>query len=63
MRCKAHKMKKDVFCIFAALQGITLGLIIFFLLSSSNMGADTRIVLSVLFPVFTVAIEYMAYAR
>jgi len=56
-------MKKNIFWIFGILQAITLGLIIFFILQSSSIGKDTQIVLSVLFPVFTLIVEYMIYSE
>jgi hypothetical protein len=57
------KNKNTVFWIFAILQNVFLGLIIFFVLDSSSIGNDTRILLSVLFPVFTLIIEYMIYFK
>jgi len=54
---------KNVFYIFGILQAITLGLIIFFILQTTNIGRDTNIVLSVLFPIFTLIVEYMIYSK
>ncbi len=54
---------KNIFCIFGILQAITLGFIVFFLLQSSTIGKDTRILLSILFPVFTLIIEYITYQK
>jgi len=54
---------KNIFYIFGILQAITLGLIIFFMLGTTNIGRDTAIVLSVLFPIFTLIIEYMIYSK
>ena len=54
---------KKIFYIFGILQAITLGLIIFFILQTTNIGRDTNIVLSVLFPVFTLIVEYMIYSK
>ncbi len=54
---------KNIFYIFGILQAIILGLIIFFMLGTTNIGKDTAITLSVLFPIFTLIIEYMIYSR
>jgi FtsH-binding integral membrane protein len=43
------------FAIFAALQGLTLGFIVYFLLQ--DIGRDSALVLSILFPLSTVAVE------
>ncbi|MBU4456705.1 MAG: hypothetical protein KKA65_04345 [Nanoarchaeota archaeon] len=54
-------MNKNLFWIFGSLQAVTLGFIVFFLLGS--LGLDSRIVLSVLFPLFTLIVEYMVYSK
>jgi len=54
---------KNLFLIFGILQAITLGLIVFFVLQTTTIGRDTRIVLSVLFPLFLLVIEYMIYRK
>jgi Ca2+/Na+ antiporter len=54
---------KNIFYIFGILQAITLGLIIFFILQTTNIGRDTNIVLSVLFPIYTLIVEYMIYSE
>ena len=54
---------KEIFYIFGALQAITLGLIMFFILQTTNVGADTSIVLSGLFSVCTVIVEYLIYSK
>ena len=54
---------KNMFLQFGILQAIILGLIIFFMLGTANIGRDSRIVLSVLFPIFTLKIEYMIYSK
>jgi hypothetical protein len=54
---------KTIFWIFGILQAIILGLIIFFILQTTSIGKDTSIVLSILFPVFTLIIEYMIYEK
>ena len=56
-------MDKNLFWIFGSLQAITLGLIIFFILQTTNIGKDTNIVLSILFPIFTVIIEHLIYSK
>ena len=58
------KSGKNIFWIFGALQVIALGLIIFFILEGlSNIGKDTRIILSVLFPLFSLIVEYLIYSK
>ncbi len=55
---------KFLFWIFGILQSITLGLIIFFILHALNtIGNDTQVVLSVLFPLSLLIIEYMIYSK
>jgi len=54
---------KNVFYIFGTLQAIILGLIVFFILQITNIGRDTSIVLSILFPIFTLIVEYMIYSK
>ena len=54
---------KNIFYIFGILQVITLGLILFFILQTTSIGKDTSIVLSILFPIFTLIIEYMIYSK
>ncbi len=54
---------KNLFYIFGILQAMTLGLIIFFMLGTTNIGRDTSIVLSALFPICTLIIEYMIYSK
>jgi len=53
----------NIFYIFGILQAMTLGLIIFFILQTTNIGRDTTILLSVLFPIFTLIVEYMIYSK
>ncbi|MFH1290542.1 MAG: hypothetical protein ABIH92_03980 [Nanoarchaeota archaeon] len=52
------KKQANIFWIFGVLQALTLGLIVWFLLGGS-VGNDTRAVLSVLFPLFTLIVEYI----
>ena len=54
---------KNIFFVFGILQAITLGLILFFILGKTNIGRDTNILLSVLFPIFTLIMEYMIYSN
>jgi len=58
------KKQNNLFWVFGALQAITLGLIIFIILQGlSTIGRDASILLSVLFPIFTLIIEYMIYSK
>ena len=54
---------KNIFFIFGILQTLTLGLIIFFILQTTNIGLDTNIVLSILFPICTLIMEYIIYTK
>ena len=54
---------QNIFCIFGILQAITLGLIIFFVLQTTNIGKDTAITLSILFPLFTLIVEYIIFKK
>lgn len=54
---------RNAFFIFGILQAITLGLIVFFILQTTNIGKDTAVLLSILFPVFTLVIEYIIYSQ
>ena len=54
---------KNIFYIFGILQAIILGLIIFFILGITNIGKDTSILLSILFPLFTLILEYIIYSK
>jgi len=53
---------KSIFWIFASLQALTMGFIIFFILPTS-LGMDTKIILSLLFPLSTVIIEFLISIR
>jgi hypothetical protein len=53
----------NIFYIFGILQAITLGFIVFFILQTTNIGRDATVVLSVLFPIFTLIIEFMIYSN
>ena len=54
---------KNIFLIFGVLQVITLGLITFFILETTNIGRDTALLLSILFPLFTLTVEYSIYSK
>ncbi len=65
-------MKKNtqIFWIFGALQSATLGVIIFLLFRSLNtiaglevIGLDTQVLLSTLFPLFLLLVEYLIYTK
>jgi len=57
-------MQKKLFLIFGILQALTLGLIVFFILSAQNaVGKDTQILLSILFPLFSLIVEYSIYEK
>jgi hypothetical protein len=62
--------KTNLFWIFGILQSITLGIIIYLVFRSLNMiagistiGPDTQILLSVLFPLFLLIVEYVIYSK
>ena len=56
------KENKGLFLVYGLIQVASLGFIVYFILSSlGTMGLDSRIVLSVVFPVFTLVVEYMIY--
>ncbi|MCK4307019.1 hypothetical protein KAW50_02200 [candidate division WOR-3 bacterium] len=61
---------KKIFWIFGILQSATLGTIIYLLFRSLNMisevkiiGLDTQILLSILFPLFLLIVEYIIYSK
>ena len=61
---------KNIFWIFGILQSIVLGTIIFLIFRSLNIiseveviGLDTQIVLSTLFPLFLLIVEYLIYSK
>jgi len=54
---------KNIFLIFGILQALTLGVIVFFILGTTNIGRDTSLVLSILFPLFTLIIEYLICSK
>ena len=56
--------EKHLFLVFGLIQTLSLGFIIYFILSSLNtIGLDTQITLSCIFPVFLLITEYMIYLR
>jgi tetrahydromethanopterin S-methyltransferase subunit G len=64
------KRKATIFCIFGVLQGVVLGSIIFLVFKSLNtistvkvIGLDTQILLSILFPLFLLIVEYLIYSK
>lgn len=58
------KNKNSIFWIFGILQAVTLGLITFFILQSlGSLGKDTQIILSILFPLFLLIVEYIIYSK
>ena len=61
---------EKIFWIFGILQSISLGTIIFLVLKSLNIineveviGLDTQILLSILFPLFLLIVEYLIYSK
>ena len=61
---------EKIFWIFGILQSLSLGAIIFLVFRSLNMiseveviGLDTQILLSILFPVFLLIVEYIIYSK
>ncbi len=56
-------VNKNIFYIFGSLQASTLGLIVFFILQTTYIGLDTSIVLSVLFSICTLIVEYLIYSK
>jgi len=56
--------KNNLFLTFGLIQVFSLVFIIYFVLSAlGNVDLDSRIVLSCVFPVFTLAVEYMIYSK
>jgi len=61
--------RKTVFWLFGGLQSITLGVIIFLIFDSLNMisengiGIDTQVLLSVLFPLFLLIVQYSIFSK
>jgi hypothetical protein len=66
----SNEKEKRVFWIFGTLQSITLGLIIFLVFKSLNaiaefkvVGLDTQLILSILFPLYLLIVEYFIYSK
>lgn len=62
--------KNGIFWIFGILKNIILGVIIYIVFNSLNnisengvIGWDTQILLSVLFPTFSLIVEYIIFLR
>jgi len=54
----------NIFWIFGVLQAITLGLIIFFIFQAlGTIGPDTQLILSILFPLSLLIVEYLIYSK
>lgn len=63
-------MGAKVFWIFAILQNVVLGIIIFLIFKSLSMingtaviGLDTQILLSISLPLFLLIVEYVIYSK
>jgi hypothetical protein len=70
IRSGVTAMNRRIFWIFGILQSLSLGAVIFVVLRSlsalgdhSAVGLDTRIVLSVAFPLFLLLVEYALFTR
>ena len=63
-------MNSKVFWIFGILQSLSLGIIVFLIFRSLNaiedtmvIGLDTRLLLSISFPLFLLLVEYAVFAK
>jgi hypothetical protein len=63
-------MKSAIFWIFGILQSLSLGIIIFLLFRGLNLigdycviGLDSQIVLSIIFPLSLLLVEYIIYSQ
>ena len=63
-------MNTKIFWIFGILQSISLAIIIFLIFRSLNaiedamvLGLDTRMLLSISFPLFLLLVEYVIFSR
>ena len=63
-------MNTKIFWIFGILQSLSLGIIIFLLFRSLNLikgecviGLDTQILLSIVFPLFLLLVEYVVFSK
>ena len=66
----AITMNTKIFWIFGTLQSVSLGVIIYLVFRSLNaiedtiaVGLDTRILLSIFFPLFLLLTEYVIFTR
>lgn len=58
------KKENNIFWIFGILQAATLGLIVYFVLQGASViGKDTQLVLSILFPLFLLLVEYLIFSK
>jgi hypothetical protein len=62
--------RSKIFWLFGSLQSLTLGIIIFLIFNSLNqiaahsvIGFDTQIVLSIIFPLFLLLVEYTIFSN
>jgi len=63
-------MKKRLFWIFGLLQNLSLGAIIFLIFRGLNqlgegkvIGLDSQLVLSIVFPIFLLLVEYLIFNK
>mgnify|MGYP000606691186 CR=1 FL=1 len=63
-------MKKGLFWIFGLLQTLSLGVIIFLIFRGLNqlgegnvIGLDAQLVLSIVFPIFLLLVEYLIFNK
>jgi hypothetical protein len=62
--------KTNLFWIFGSIQSLSLGTIIFMIFNSLNLikgenviGADTQLILSIIFPLFLLLVEYILFTN
>jgi hypothetical protein len=54
---------RQVFLVMGVIQVVSLAFILFFVLGLTGVGFDTRVVLSCVFSVFSLIVEYMIYSK
>lgn len=54
---------KNIFWIFGVLQVLSLGFICFFVLVGAGVGWDSAVVLSSVFSISTLIVEYLIYSK
>ena len=55
---------KNLFLVFGLIQAASLGFIVYIMLGSLGaIGSDSQLVLSCVFPIFTLVVEYMIYLK